>query len=440
MQNKLKGQYGFPVAVSMVVGIVIGIGIFFKTGQILEVTEHNTAAAITAWVLGGIISVISGLTVAEIGAAIPETGGTFAWIKKIYGNRLAFALGWAQVTIYNSALIALIAYYFAHFSIQLLGLEQTTILHALIAFSAMLFLFFINVFTKNLGGKLQTIMTVAKIIPIFLIIIFGFLHENTTHDIITTTSVIKDSESSFFTLVTTALLPIMFAFDGWIYVGTIAGDLKNPKKDLPKAIILGISFIAVVYILLNIALLNVFTPEKLIEVGMFGAAVELFGSFGSKLVYSGIVISAFGGLNGFILISTRVPYSLAVEGLFPKSNYFSKISKKYQQPLRSSFLMLAISATYLFVMFYSGEVDAFGDVPVALIWVFYTIIFVGVFVLRKKQPDLERPYKVPFYPVIPILAVVGGLAVGVSAFISNPYYFGLSILVTLSGMFFYKKS
>ena len=438
MSTKLKGQYGFPVAVSMVVGIVIGIGIFFKTSQILLATDLNPTAAITAWILGGIISIVSGLTVAEVGAAIPETGGMFAWIRKIYGDKLAFLVGWAQVTIYNPALIALISYYFAYFTMQLLGIDDDITVHVFIAFGAMIFVCLLNIYTKNVGGKLQTIVTVAKVIPIFLIIIFGFLFDSTNPG---TAEVAQSatSDKSFLLLVATALLPIMFALDGWIYVGTIAGDLKNPRRDLPRSIIFGIAFISLVYILLNLALFNVYSPEILVEKGIFGAANEIFGDIGSKFIYAGIVISAFGGLNGFTLVTTRVPYSLAEEKLFPKSDYFSKIEDKTGQPLRSSFLMLALSLAYLIAMFASGEVDAFGDVPIALIWIFYTLVFVGVIILRKQQPNLERPYKVPLYPYIPILSIIGGLSVGISALISNPLYFVLSIVVTLSGLLFYKQ-
>lgn len=437
MSTKLKGQYGFPVAVSMVVGIVIGIGIFFKTSQILLATELNSDASIAAWILGGIISIISGLTVAEVGAAIPETGGMFAWIRKIYGDKLAFLVGWAQTTIYNPALIALISYYFAYFTMQLLGISDDITTHIFISFSAMIFVYILNIYTKNIGGRLQTIVTVAKIIPLILIIIFGFLYSSPTTAEATHENII-DSNKSFFLLVSTALLPIMFAFDGWIYVGTIAGDLKNPKRDLPRAIIIGIAFIAAIYILLNLALFNVYSPEVLVEKGIFGAANEIFGEIGSKFIYAGIVVSAFGGLNGFTLISTRVPYSLADEGLFPKSNYFRKVEDSTGQPLRSSYLMMALSLAYLVAMFVSGEVDAFGDVPIALIWVFYTLVFLGLIILRKTQPDLHRPYKVPLYPIIPILAIIGGLSVGISALISQPWYFVLSIAVTLTGLFFYK--
>lgn len=437
MSSKLKGKYGFPVAVSMVVGIVIGIGIFFKTSQILIATEMNPVAAIFAWTIGGVISIFSGLTVAEIGAAIPETGGTFAWVRRIYGDKFGFLVGWAQVAIYNPSIIALIAYYFAYFSMQLMGVEST-LLHIVLSFSAMIFVYLLHIYTKDFGGNLQTIITIAKLMPIAAIIIFGFFYSDGPN-YESTISNIEFTDTSFWMLVATALLPIMFAFDGWIYVGTIAEDLKNPVRDMPKAIVIGLSVIAFVYISLNIALLTVYSPEVLVEKGVFGVAEELFGSIGSKFVYAGIVISAFGGLNGFTFVTTRIPYSLADEKLFPKSDYFDKLDPRTGQPKRSSFLMLALSLAYLIAMFVSGEVDAFGDVPIALFWVFYTMIFIGVIILRKKKPDMHRPYKVPLYPLIPILSIIGGVAVGISALISQPFYFALSLIVTISGLLLYKK-
>ena len=438
MGNKLKGQYGFPVAVSIVVGIVIGIGIFFKTSQILIAAELNPVAAIFAWILGGVISVFSGLTVAEVGAAIPETGGTFAWVRRIYGDKLAYLVGWAQVSIYNPSIIAVISYYFAFYSMQLMGIESELV-HIGLSFFAMISVFMLNIYTKDLGGNLQTVVTVAKLLPILAIIIFGFLYSDGPSYTETVEKSSNFGESSFWILVATALLPIMFAFDGWIYVGTIAEDFRNPKRDMPKAIIFGLSAIALIYVSLNIALLIVYTPEMIVEKGIFGVAEELFGSIGSKFIYAGIVVSAFGGLNGFTLVTTRIPYSLATENLFPKSKYFSKVEEDTGQPKRSSLLMMFISMAYLIVMFVSGEVDAFGDVPIALIWVFYTMIFVGLIILRKREPNMERPYKVPFYPYIPILSILGGLAVGISALLSQPYYFLLSLIVTLLGLVFYKK-
>ncbi|MGL4998877.1 MAG: APC family permease [Cetobacterium sp.] len=442
MNENLEKRYGFSVAFSMVVGIVIGIGIFFKAGQILIASNMNPKIAISAWVIGGIISILSGLTAAEVGAAIPETGGMIAWIKRIYGERIAFLVGWAQLIIYFPALVALIAYYFAVFTGSFLNVDPSnTIFLGLVAFGAITLLFGINIFTKNIGGKIQTAATIAKIIPLLLITIFGFVFGDNTAGTFYMTEVTKEAtSSSTLVLLGLALVPIMFTFDGWIYVGTIAGDLKNVKKDLPKAIVLGLGFIAIFYVALNVALLNVFTAEEIVRVGMLGVATKLFGHFGAKFIFLGIMVSAFGGLNGMIMASTRIPYTLAVEGHLPKKEYFAKIDDKFKQPVNSSVCMYILVTLFLVAMLITGKPDIFGDIPVALFWLFYCLVFLGLFILRKKEPNLERPYKVPLYPVVPILALLGGVSIFVYAAISNPGYMAISVALTLTGLFVYRKN
>lgn len=440
MEN-LEKRYGFSVAFSMVVGIVIGVGIFFKAGQILTAGGMNPKIAIGAWAFGGIISILSGLTAAEVGAAIPETGGMTAWIKRIYGEKLAFLVGWTQMILYFPALIGIISYYFAVFTATFLGLDsENKIIISSIALSAVVLLFLVNVFTTSAGGKIQTFATCAKMIPLVLITIFGFLSTNNTLGTfyIAPETIATTSKSSL-TLFGLALVPVMFAFDGWIYVGTIAGDLKNVKRDLPRAIIFGLGFVATFYVLLNIALLKVFPAQTLVNVGMFGVAEQLFGTFGAKLILLGIVISAFGGLNGMILASTRIPYSLAIEGHFPKKDFFAKLDEKHKQPINSSFLMFLLAIIFHIAMVITGNPDIFGDIPVALFWLFYCLIFIGLFILRKREPNLERPYRVPLYPIIPILAVIGGISIFLYAAISNPHYMAISIILALTGLLAYKK-
>lgn len=441
MEENLEKRYGFSVAFSMVVGIVIGIGIFFKASQILVAAELNPKIAILAWILGGTISILSGLTAAEVGAAIPETGGMIAWIKKIYGDKIAFLVGWAQLIVYFPALIGLISYYFAVFTGNFLGIEDgNTFFVAGTAFSAIIFLYSINILTTNVGGKIQTFATAAKMIPLLLITIFGFLSKNNPSGVFYMSQhMVEASTKSPIVLLGLSLVPVMFAFDGWIYVGTIAGDLKNVKKDLPRSIILGIGFVALFYVLLNVALLNVFSAEELVKVGMFGVATKLFGSLGAKFIFLGIMISAFGGLNGMILASTRVPYTLAIEGHLPKKEFIGKIDEKHKQPINSSLIMLCLSIIYLITMIVTGKPDVFGDIPVALFWLFYCLIFLGLFILRKREPNLERPYKVPLYPVVPLLALIGGASIFIYAAINAPMYMGISLALTLTGLFVYRK-
>lgn len=439
MEDKLKGRYGFPVAFSMVVGIVIGIGIFFKATPVLKAAGLNPKIAVGAWFLGGFISILSGLTAAEIGAAVPETGGIIAWIRKVYGDRAAFLVGWAQAMIYQPAIVALIAYYFAFFTTQFIGVEAVPKYMVPLSGGAVILVFAINTFTKKAGGFVQTLATGAKIIPLAAITIFGFMSQNNSAGIFYTSQEAFATSKSPVLLLGLALVPVMFALDGWIYVGTISGDLKNVKQDLPRAIIFGLGFITIIYMGLNVALLKVFPAEELVKQGMFGVAQSLFGANGAKIIFLGIMVSAFGGLNGFSLVSTRVPYSLAIEGHFPAKDYFSKLDEKNNQPMRSAGLMFILVMAYLTAMFITGNPDVFGDIPVAIFWFFYAMVFLGVIILRKREPELERPYRVPLYPVIPIMAILGGLSIGIYAAISHPEYMLISIAATLSGLLFYKK-
>lgn len=441
MAENLEKRYGFSVAFSMVVGIVIGIGIFFKASQILVAAEMNPKIAILAWALGGAISILSGLTAAEVGAAIPETGGMIAWIKRIYGDKIAFLVGWAQLIVYFPALIGLIAYYFAVFTGNFLGVSDgNTVFIYGTALGAIIFIYAINIFTTSVGGKIQTFATAAKMVPLLLITIFGFLSTNNDVGMFyVSQEIAQASTKSPIVLLGLSLVPVMFAFDGWVYVGTIAGDLKNVKKDLPRAIVFGIGFIALFYVLLNLALLKVFPAEELVKVGMFGVAKELFGPLGAKFIFLGIMISAFGGLNGMILASTRVPYTLAIEGHLPKKELIGKIDEKHKQPINSSIIMLVLSVLYLTTMVITGKPDVFGDIPVALFWLFYCLIFLGLFILRKREPNLERPYRVPLYPVVPLLALLGGISIFIYAAINAPMYMGISLVLTLTGLLVYRS-
>lgn len=436
-EMKLKEKYGLSVATTMVIGIVVGIGIFFKAESILKAASLNPTVAILAWVLGGIITILAGLTAAEVAAAIPETGGLVAYNRRIYGDFFGFMTGWMYVVLYMPGLVAILAYYTGFFATIFLGIESSPINVALISIPAFLSVFIINLFMAKAGGKLQTVVTVIKIIPLAGLLIFGFL--NGTNP--TPFSVAQGIGAPFSVgLVLTALVPVMFAYDGWMLACSIGGEIRKPTKNLPKAIIFGLSLIIILYVGLNVALLKTLPANLLAEQGTVGAANLLFGSIGTKVIFGGIVISAYGTLNGLALAGIRFPYTLAVEGHFPMKKYFSEVNTKFDTPLKSGFLILVISGVYLLIPFVTGmSIDILADIPISIMWAFYAMLFIGLIILRKKEPNLVRPYKVPLYPIIPILAAIGGMGIAISATVNRPYYMLYSIIIILSGIPFYKK-
>lgn len=438
MKENLEKRYGFTVAFSMVVGMVIGVGIFFKAEKILQQAHCNPKIALLAWALGGIISILSGLTVAEIAAAVTESGGMIAWVKKVYGKKLAFLVGWAQFVIYFPAMILTLAYYFGLYTTNFLGIESNNNLIWIIAISTIIFMYIVNIFTTNVGGKIQTCATFAKVVPLLLITILGFLSSNNGKGVLYVPQDLNLPQTSPLLLLGLALVPVMFAFDGWIFVGNIAGDLKDIKKDLPRSIIWGLGFVAVFYLLLNIALLHVFPSDMLAKVGMSGVANQLFGELGAKFIFLGIMISAFGGLNGMVLASTRVPYTLGVEESIVKKEFFSKVDEKHKQPINSAIVMCIMCLVWVVYAYITKSQDTVGDIAVALFWLINCLVFLAVFILRKREPELERPYKVPFYPIIPILALLGGVSIFIYASISSPKNMLVSVILAILGLLFYR--
>ncbi len=436
-QVELKKKYGLSVAITMVMGIVIGIGIFFKAEAILKASSLNPKVAILAWTLGGVITILAGLTVSEVGAAIPKTGGLVVYIKKIYGDFAGFLTGWMHVVLYLPGLIAVLAYYTGFFATIFLGIENSTLNIAVISISLLISVFAINLFLPKSGGRLQTFITVVKILPLLGLLIFGFLKGGNTTPFMINTTV---AEPMSLKLVVTALVPVMFAYDGWILVCSIGGEVREPNKNIPRAIIIGLGLITVLYVGLNIALLKTLPADVLVKQGTVGAANILFGPFGTKIIFGGIIISAYGTLNGLSLAGIRFPYILAIDGQFPMKETFKKINKKYDTPINSGLLIVAISSIYLAISLVSDiEVDVFANVPIATVWAFYSVLFLGLIVLRRREPDLERPYLVPLYPLIPILAAIGGIGITISAVINSPFHMLYSLAVILLGVPFYKK-
>ncbi|MBZ9622224.1 amino acid permease [Clostridium sp. FP2] len=425
-KSTLKKEIGLLAASAVVIGMVIGSGVFFKPTAIYTATGAPGLGMI-AWIIGGLITIAGGLTAAEVAAAIPKTGGMIVWLEETYGEVWGFLLGWVETVISFPANIAALGIIFATQAVSLLGLGDEMLI--IIAIISIIFLIVMNCLGAKVGGNIQTVFTIGKMVPILAIIVFGFINGNggvvrlfpvsvATHPIATSLG--------------SALLATMFAYDGWIHVGNIAGELKNPKKDLPKAIIGGLLFVMAAYILINMAYLFVLPASALAatKTPATDVATLLFGAAGGKVITVGILVSIFGTLNGNILTGMRVPYALALENKLPWSKWLSKLTPKTSTPINSGILIGVIAI----VMTLSGNFNQLTDLLVFVLWIFYVMTFIAVMVLRKKKPDLIRPYKVPLYPVIPIIAIVGGLYIIINTMFTQPLNAGLGLVVTAIGL------
>ena len=434
MKGKLKREINLFGALATVMGTVIGAGVFFKTAAVTASTQ-STSLTLLVWLLGGFLTICAGLTVAELATAIPETGGAVKYIEAAYGKLPSFLLGWSQSLIYFPANIAALSIIFATQLINLLQLSTNYLL--VIAIITAISITGLNLLGTKAGTTVQSATLVIKLIPLAVIVIWGLLTPgNGTVQLL---PIEAGKDVSFAQGLSSALLATLFAYDGWLGVGAMAGEMKHPEKDLPKAIILGLSFVTVVYLLINYVFLKTLPIDQI--AGNLNAASDasgvIFGQIGGKIVTIGILISVYGALNGYTLTGIRIPYAMALENELPFSNQLTKLSKKFTVPYTSAIFQLVIAC----IMMTVGSFDLLTDMLIFVMWLFSLLIFVGVFVLRKKQPDLPRPYKVPLYPVVPLIAIVGAVFILSMTLFTQTGLAMIGIVVTLLGIpvYFYKN-
>ncbi|MEH6850018.1 MULTISPECIES: APC family permease [Bacillus] len=423
MHHDDKNKIGLTIALSIVVGTIIGSGVFMKPGKVLDYAGSSNMA-ILAWVIGGILTLASGLTVAEIGAQIPKNGGLYTYLEEIYGKFWGYLSGWMQTLVYGPAIIGTLGLYFSSLMLNFFHIDKVWNLP--IAIGTVVFLGAINSVGTKYGGIVQTITTIGKMIPIILIVVMGFWKGNS--DVFNV--IVPESANQSMGM---AILATLFAYDGWILLASIGGEMKNPTKLLPKAMTVGILIVTAAYVLINMALLKVLPAPQIVtlsENATATAADMLLGQYGGKLISIGVIVSIFGCLNGKILTFPRIPVSMAERGQLPFSKFISKINDKFQTPANAIFVEILLGIILMLI----SDPNELSEISVFIIYIFYVMTFIGVFILRKRNAGQKREYSVPLYPIVPALAILGSLFVIGSAIINEPTRCFLSIGIVLTGL------
>ena len=407
--NELKRSLGFGSAISIVIGTIIGSGIFFKQASILD-SAGSSSMAIAAWIFGGVITLAAGLTIAEIGAQMPYTGGLYVYVENLYGRICGFLAGWMQVIVYGPAIIASVAGFMSIMITNLFGIDAKWRIP--IALITIIAIGLMNFLENKVAAAFSVITTIGKMIPIAAIIIFGLFwgHQDALGQ---TVSEINRSAGGF----GVAVLATLFGYDGWILIANLGGEMKNPQKLLPKAIILGISTVLVIYTLITVGIFR-FVPANMIhslgENTTSYLATRAFGDIGGKLLSIGIIVSMMGTLNGKIITFPRIVYAMARRGDLPFSRILSYVTPKGKSPVVATIFIILL-ATIMMLFF---DPDHLSDLCVFTIYCFYLLTFFGIFILRKKNS--KRPFSTPLYPFVPIVAIAGGVFVLVSELFNDP--------------------
>ncbi|WP_081301234.1 APC family permease [Gilliamella sp. wkB178] len=434
LENKLRKDLGIVSALSLVVGMVLGAGAFMKPPAVLEVAgDYNYA--LLAWIIGGIFSICGGLTLCELGVMFPKTGGLLVYLEKIYGSKVSHLYGWMITVLFAPSLVGALVGYFSSVFCLLFNIDDAY--RMAVSAGVLGFITCINAIGVKQAGYLQTIATVCKLIPILLLAIFGLWKGNGQVALFSASGQGIETYAPF----AVAILATLFAYDGWAQVASVAGEINNPAKVLPKAIIFGIIFLVIVYACINIALFKIFPVQEMVSLGHDASAVasqRMFGHLGGNLVAVGIMVSILGGINGYIMTLSRTIFSMGERGTIIGARYLSTIDDDSRSPVNAIVILVIFSFLYSALL----DADRLSEISMFSIWVFYLLTFIGVIIARKKYPNVPRSYKVIGYPIIPIIAILGAVYVIYGMLVYQTTNGIASIILTLIGLpvyYYYDK-
>lgn len=423
VSNGLGKSLGLVATTSIVVGTVIGSGVFVKPAKVL-LAAGTPGLALAAWLAGALLTITAGLTIAEIGARIPKTGGLYAYIEELFGEKIGFLCGWMLSLVYGPSLVAALAAFFAVLLQRFYPYADS--LKPVIAISAIAVLTILNVISTKLGGAIATATTIGKLIPVFLIAIVGVLFMPGSPNLSAQVPDVIPGLSSF----ATAVLATLWAYEGWILVGNMAGEVKDAEKNLPRAIIIGLLIVMIAYMTVNFALFKVLPIETFLEhkdKTINFASTQMFGAAGGLLISIGVLISIAGCLNNNVLTTSRVPFALSGRYHVP---VISKVSQAFGTPLNAT-VMTSLIAVLLIILF--DDPHQITDLAVFSIYIFVLMALFGIFQLRKKDNGTYKGYRVPLYPIVPVLAIVSIAFVQYNTFITQMKVSLFGVGVTLLG-------
>ena len=426
---EIKKSVGFLQGLAIVVGMIIGSGIFLKPSVVLS-AAGSPVMALVAWILGGVVTLCSALSIAEIASNIPRAGGLYTYLEELYGEKWGFLLGWVQSIISYPASVAAQAIAFATYASFFLPTSFGENVWAMrgLALGVMGFVLLMNVLSTRCGGIIQVVATVGKLVPVVAILGFGMFSGVAPGASGLSTALIGEGSAK----IGAAILGTLWAYDGWIGVTNMAAEMKEPKKNLPKVISVGIIFVIAVYALFNVVLFNALPADQLAASEKPGAdaAVALFGDGGAAFLTAGIIISVFGSLNGYLMTAARVPQAMAERKQLPMSGLLGKIHPKFGTPANALIMQVVLAVIYVM----SGSFNFLTDLLIFVLWIFFTLGVIGIFILRKRGLASKDNYRVPLYPITPIIGIAGSAFILISTMLEDPKRSFIGLGVTLLGI------
>lgn len=454
----LVRTFGLKMAVIIVISAVIGSGVFKKVVPMAELL-HAPSLVILAWFLAGVIVLFGVVCIAELSALFPDSGGPFSWLEKTYGKLISFLYGWSCFTVIQTAAISSIAFVFAgalntfielprlspeYESINILGLYPLDNLGAkIISCILIIALTWVNIKGAKKGGNLSLLFTFLIVISLFAIIAGAFGSNVGNFETFETYSESYPPEGftflGFISVMVLAMRAAFWGYEGWLALGFIGEEIKDPQKNLPRALLMGISIVIFIYLLVNTAYLYVMPIDEMIteiqkddnSIAAVLVMDKILGTGGAYIISAMILVSTFGCTNATILVSSRIYYAMARKGFF-----FKKAAHPHSENNTPHYALI-YQCTWACLLVFSGSFELLTDLVIIAAFIFNGLIVFGVIWLRIRMKETPRTYKMPLYPFIPVVFIVFCIVLTGISFYESPFKSLVGLLLILSGLPFY---
>lgn len=425
--DRLPRRLGVWSAAAVLVGSTIGSGIFRIVGGENGVADRvGTVGAMSLlWILGALVALVGALTIAELAAMFPRSGGIYVFIREAYGPLPAFLFGWTELLVIRPSALGAIAVLFAEYAGRFVDYGEVGV--KVTAAAAILLLGLANIRSVRWGAAVQNASTAAKVLAITGLAVAAFLFAHPGQGALAGPIAWSPTTWAGFGL---ALVSVMWAYDGWADLTFISGEVKDPARTLPRAIIGGVLAIVAIYVAVNAAYLYVMTVPEMVGSRLVAAdtATKVFGAVGASVVAAMVMVSAFGALNGSMMTGPRIFFAMADDG-----NFFSPVAAvhaRYRTPYVAILLATALGIAYVSFRRFEQLADAF----ILGIWPFYALAVAAVYTLRRRRPDFPRPYRTAGYPITPAIFLVASVGMLLNALISDPVTTLICFGVILAGI------
>jgi basic amino acid/polyamine antiporter, APA family len=442
-------------AIALVVGTVIGTGVFLKTALMTQ-QLGSPALVLLAWLAAGLLSLAGALAYAELGAMFPHAGGEYVYLGNAFGRAPAFLYGWMQFAVAGAGGIAGLSVGFAIFLSALIPLGSAWVertfhlfgqqvrwqfgLPQVVAVAAIVLLSAINCIGVAVGGRVQAVLTGAKLLGIAVIVagVFFFSPGASWSHLSMSGGASQLGGAQAFGA---AMMAALWAYNGWYLLPVLAGEVRNPQRNVPRGLILGMLAVMATYLLANLAYFYALPLSEVVTANSTAypdalpvaakAAQTFFGPTGAAFISIAFVVSTLGALNGCIMGQARIPFAMARDRLFFQR--VGEVSVKSRAPIRA----IIAQSTWGCVLALSGSFDQITTCTMFALWLFFGVTVSAVFVLRRKLPDVERPYKALGYPLVPMLFILVAAWLVINTIVTNPVESGIGLALIALGLPFY---